>query len=584
MTSTLPPIETDENSVSNVAANDASPALANIAIGSLATALSACGGGGGGGDENAAPGTDPQQVAGPPPTEVDAARFLLQVQFSASDSEIAAVKTKGYLGWLNAQMSLAENGTGTAWLNAQGYFDQDDISKFFDARPGDYMIWHQLITNPQPVRQRLALTLSEMLVVSLDGMDGYWTPYLIAGYWDMLTANVFGNFRTLLEALTLNPAMGLYLSTRGNKKENPTKGSLPDENYAREIMQLFTIGLHQLNADGTQKLSAGKPIETYTASDISNLARVFTGYSWEPTPTKILVNNGKTYYVPTTQFTRGKMRFTASDHSMLEVNFLGTTIPANTDGATALKMALDTLFNHPNVGPFFARQMIQRLVTSNPSAAYVGRVAQVFANNGSGVRGDLKAVWRAILTDSEARTKTSSMTFGKVREPMIRFVQWARTFNASSTSGTWKITNLSADNSLGQSPLRSPSVFNYFRPAYAPQQTEIFNQGLSAPEFQIHNESTTAGYVNFMNGSISSGYGDVKTSYSSLLALATNLDALIAWLNLHLSANQLTAKTTDLMRASITAAKSSDTVETKQLVIKRAILFTMCSPEYLIQK
>lgn len=590
MTATFPPVDQDELSPDNAISENFPSTAGSLVLTALASTLAACGGSGG--DEKTASGTSSDPNTPPPepaipPTETEAARFLLQAQFSASDSEIAAVKSLGYAGWLNAQMALSESGTGTAWLDAQGYYAPNDASKYYTAAAGDYMAWHQLITNPQAVRQRLSLALSEMLVVSIAGLDSIWPAYMIAGYWDMLTANAFGNFRTLLEALTLNPAMGLYLSTRGNKKENAQTGRLPDENYAREIMQLFTIGLYKLNADGTPQLDSGSPVETYTAADISNLARVFTGYSWDysqVTYTSAKVNN-KDINVPSTQFTRGKMKFTAGDHSTLAVNFLGSTIPAGTDGATALKMALDTLFNHANTGPFFARQMIQRLVTSNPTPAYVGRVAQAFANNGNGVRGDLKAVWRAILTDTEARTLSASTTFGKVREPVIRFAQWARTFNAASSNGKWQIYDCSSDSSLGQSPLRSPSVFNFYRPGYVPPLTSIADQGLVAPEFQIHSESTTAGYVNFINHVIANGFNnDVIGNYTDLLSLATDLDALIAWLNLHLSANQLTAKTTDLIRSSITAAKSSDTNDTKFTVIKRAILFVMCSPEYLIQK
>ena len=195
------------------------------------------------------------------------------------------------------------------------------------------------------------------------------------------------------------------------------------------------------------------------------------------------------------------------------MNFLGTNIPANTPGPEALRIALDRLFNHANVGPFFARQMIQRLVTSNPSPAYVGRVAAAFANNGSGVRGDLRAVWTAILTDDEARTRPggSDTMSGKLREPVVRFVQWARTVGVSSTNGEYEIYDLSgSDTALGQSPLRSPSVFNFFRPGYVPPNTAIATAGKQAPEFQLLNETTTAGYINFLQWVTRGGYNDVQ--------------------------------------------------------------------------
>ena len=195
------------------------------------------------------------------------------------------------------------------------------------------------------------------------------------------------------------------------------------------------------------------------------------------------------------------MLFIPNKHSNMEVNFLGQKITGTTPGRDALHIALDRLFYHDNTGPFFARQMIQRLVTSNPSPAYVERVATVFGNNGSGVRGDFKAVWTAILTDEEARAMPTEADtlFGKMREPMVRFVHWARTAEVASDNGAYQIDDLSAtDTMLGQSPLRSPSVFNFFRPGYVPPNTAIADAGKQAPEFQLHNESSTAGYINFM--------------------------------------------------------------------------------------
>jgi hypothetical protein len=231
------------------------------------------------------------------------------------------------------------------------------------------MIWNQLMTSPDALRKRCALALSEFFVVSLSGLDFAWRSHGIAAWWDLLVAHAFGNFRQLLEAVTLNPAMGYYLNTKGNLKENTATGRQPDENYAREVMQLFTIGLYQLNLDGTEKRGGqeGGRIETYSQSDVTNLARVFTGYDVD------MSQNVNTYdavlnrNIPNTTAARLPMVLNASRHSTLAATFLGANVPANTPGAAALKTALDTLFNHPNVGPFFGRQMIQRLVTSNPS-------------------------------------------------------------------------------------------------------------------------------------------------------------------------------------------------------------------------
>ena len=520
-------------------------------------------------------------------SETEAARFLLQAQFTATSEEITAVRTSGYETWLNTQFNAPIDQTGAQWLTASGHATPKDDGNYFNPVFGDWMAWNQLFTGTGQARKRLSLALSEFFVVSLSPIDGFWPPMLIAGYWDLLNAKAFGNFRDLLEDISLNPAMGFFLNTKGNLKEDIASGRQPDENYAREIMQLFSIGLYELNLDGTVKTnSQGNPIETYVQSDITNLARVFTGYDWDYS--KVTQQPGfESYPVPSPEFTSGRMKFDANKHSKLAVSFLGTNIPANTSGAEALRIALDTLFNHANTGPFFCKQMIQRLVTSNPSPAYVQRVASVFNNNGSSVRGDLKAVWRAILTDTEARTLTASNVSGKLREPIVRLTQIARTFNVSSSNGKWEIYDLSnADWGLGQAPLRSPSVFNFFRPGYVPPNTVLAQQALLAPEFQLHNETSTAGYINFISGFIKDGYSDVKPSISILEPLVLNIDALVDWLNLHLTANQLSAATLELIRTALKTPNltSSSSATAKSNRLYAAILLVVACPEYLIQK
>ena len=556
-----------------------------------ALTLSACGGGGGG-----SPSPSPAPPPPPPPvskaaTDAEAARFLLQAQFSADATDITTLKTDGYLAWLNARYTAALGQTGVAWLNARGHNSITSEQRYFWPQFGDFMIWNQLLAGPDQMRKRVALALSEFFVVSLSPIDGFYPPYVIGAYWDVLTANAFGNFRTLLERITLNAGMGFFLNTKGNLKED-ANGRQPDENYAREVMQLFTIGLYELNPDGTHKLDANsRPIETYGQSDITNLARVFTGYDWD-----YLANGGSftnvawhDYDVPSTHFATNPMWFNPNNHSTLEVNFLGTNIPANTPGREALRIALDRLFNHPNTGPFFARQMIQRLVTSNPSPAYVGRVAAAFANNGSGTRGDLRAVWTAILMDEEARTAPSAtnMLSGKLREPVVRFVQWWRTVGVSSTNGAYEIYDLSgSDTALGQSALRSPSVFNFFRPGYVPPNTEIAVADKQAPEFQLLNETTTAGYINFLQWVTRGGYNDVKPTYTDLLPIAHDVPQVVDWLNLRLTANQMSTDSLTVIRNmltlfGITATSSND--DKLNMLATGCFLF-LISPEYLVQK
>jgi uncharacterized protein (DUF1800 family) len=569
--------------------------LGAAAVAVTALALVSCGGGGGESTPPPSGNPGPTPPVTPPPTpalnDTETARFLLQAQFSVTDADFAAVKASGYASWLDAQYNSNLGQTGVAWLDSRGHNSITSEQRYFWPQFGDFMIWNQLLAGPDQMRKRLALALSEFFVVSLSPIDGFYPPYVIAGYWDLLCANCFGNFRALLEKLTLNAGMGFFLNTKGNLKED-SNGRQPDENYAREVMQLFTIGLYELNQDGSLRLDgSGNPIETYGQSDITNLARVFTGYDWD-----YLANGGTftnvawhDYDVPNTRFATNQMWFNAAAHSTLAVTFLGTTIPANTPGPEALRLALDRLFNHANVGPFFARQMIQRLVTSNPSAAYVGRVAAAFANNGSGVRGDLKAVWTAILTDAEARTApaASDTLNGKLREPVVRFVQWARTVGLTSTNGAYEIYDLSgSDQFLGQSPLRSPSVFNFFRPGYVPPNTEIATAGKQAPEFQLLNETTTAGYVNFMQWVTRVGYSDFKPSYVYLLTIAHDAAAVVAWLNLRFTANQLSADTLTTVRAVINAfnVTAATPENTKLDMLATACFLILAAPEYLVQK
>lgn len=574
-----------------------------LALAALAAlALAACGGGGGGpasgvsapvGGASIKLGTAGYNYVAPA-TDEEAARFLLQAQFSASDADIASVRATGCTAWLERQVALPFGTTGWDWLNGQGYGDVLNPANYYDSSaPGDYMIWNQLMTAPDPLRKRAALALSEFFVVSLAGLDFSWRSHAMAHYWDTLAAHALGNYRDLLEAVTLNPAMGYYLNTKGNKKEN-SSGRQPDENYAREVMQLFSIGLYRLNPDGSvQTDGAGNKIDSYGASDVSNLARVFTGYDLDQSQnvnTVIPQTGGGTRTVGNTAFARLPMVLTASNHSTLAATFLGATIPANTPGAAALRTALDTLFNHPNTAPFFCRQMIQRLVTSNPSPAYVARVAAVFNNNGAGVRGDLAFVFAAILRDDEARAPTGLMQaeFGKLREPMLRLVQWARTFGVTSTSGGWKIGDLSnAATQLGQSPLRSSSVFNFFRPGYVPPSTAL-SAGVVAPEFQLVTESSVGSYLNYMMGVISSGLnsGDMSAPYTSELTLVTDASVLVRRITLLLCAGQLSAPTQTLIVNALnaTSVTAGSSAAIKRNRICAAVLMVMASAEYLIQK
>ena len=567
-----------------------------LLIGGSVAMLAACGGGGGAGEPAAQSAQTAQYMVPLTAAEIKtldlaAARFLQHAQFSSTDEEITTVRQMGASTWLTQQMGLTSQ-SAWDWLDSQGYTAIDSNNNYNNSTQANYMVWEKIMASPDALRQRVALALSEFFVVGTAGVQLDWPQFAMAAYWDVLAANAFGNFRQLLEAVTLNLAMGDFLNTRNNQKEDLVRGLVPDENYAREVMQLFSIGVIKLNLNGTTVLdNNGQQVETYTQSDVLNLARVFTGYQQDQTEGTVLFPN--TARVQNVGYARRRMVLNASRHSLLEANFLGANIPAGTDGTTALAIGLNTLFNHPNVGPFFGRQMIQRLVTSNPSPAYVARVATVFNNNGSGVRGDLAAVFRAILLDDEAISTTglSSSSFGKLREPAIRIAQWARTFGIRSNSGTWRMGNLTAG--LGQSPLQAPSVFNFFRPGYVPPNSPLASTGSTAPEFQLVHETSVPSYMNYLEGILARGINvgtpqgiDIVPAYTTELTLVGNPAALVDRLNRVLAAGQLSQATVDMIASALaydtSTATSSDTL--RFAYVAKAIMFVMSSPEYLVQK
>ncbi|MGB8599652.1 MAG: DUF1800 domain-containing protein, partial [Burkholderiales bacterium] len=498
-----------------------------------------------------------------------AASFLGKAGFGATKEELARVQTLGLQAWLQEQFTLPRETSHWDWLVAKGYNAAglgNTIAGF------DNTVWRQLITGKDVLRQRVTLALSEIVVVGINGLVGGWRNFQAAAYLDLLADNAFGNYRTLLEKISMLPAMGFYLTFLNNAKSNPTTGTQPDENYARELMQLFTIGLFQLNPDGTvQKDASGKPIETYAQEDISGLARVFTGWVLDSTDNA------------TPDRMRRPMVQNPARHELGAKTFLGTAIPAGTDGVQSLKLALDAIYAHPNVAPFISKQLIQRLVVSNPSPAYVQRVATIFNNNGSGVKGDLKAVISAILTDGEAITPAAASA-GKLREPIVRFASWARVFGATSPTDAWDIGNTSdAGTRLGQSPVHSESVFNFFRPGYVPPGTTIAQQGLVAPEFQITNESSVASYLNYMQAAIQNGRGEVKANYADWLPLAADARKLLDQINLQLAGDALSINTISTVKTAIETILPTTPNGPLQRV-QAAILLVMAAPEYIVQK
>ena len=561
------------------------PTLGSSNLALLAAApsalLAACGAGGS--DSAVGSGSDSDSTALPPAptpaglTPEQASRFLGQAAWGANPSTLKALTDQGMNTWLTQQMAMPLSQSMTSWLIEKGYNDTTVSGNINGDGGWTGAIWNKLFTAPDAFRQRAVLALSELFVVSALGLPINWKNFAIANYWENLEKNVFGNFRSLLEAVTLSSAMGTYLNMKGNQKANAATGRAPDENYAREVLQLFTIGLYKLNTDGSLQLNAqGQPIETYDNNDIQGLAKVFTGWDLAAgtDPTGTLAASAYRQGLP--------MALNASLHSPEAKSFFGTVIPAGTLGTESLRIALDALFMHPNTAPFIAKQLIQRLVTSNPSAAYIDRVAKVFINNVSGVRGDMKAVWTAVLMDTQARASSSSTSFGKLREPMVRLVQWGRTFGATNADGLWALGNTSAETTLNQMPLYASSVFNYFRPGYSPPNTALSPTQLVAPELQIAHEPSVVGYVNYMAGTVNNARV-VKTDYSTEKALAATPAILIEHLNLHLAAGAVSAANRTLMTQAVTTIAATTDAGLLNRVYA-AIVLVMSSNDYLIQQ
>ncbi len=521
----------------------------------------------------------------------EASRFLAQATFGPRMADIDALSTSTPDAWLNQQFVKPQTRhlpNTVAYLATLPADMQNGQTAF------NWSMWKNFATGDDQLRQRIAFALSEIFVISLQSNLAFAYPRGPANYLDMLGEKAFGNYRDLLEAVTYNPMMGRYLAGLGSAKENTTPGSVPDENYAREVMQLFTIGLYQLNMDGSPRLDAlGKPIETYSNADVSGLAKVITGLSWSGPDT-----SNTRFYGGNKDPDREIKPMQAYDqfHSISEKKFLGKTIPAQTVATTTadVRIALDTLFNHPNVGPFIGKQLIQKLVTSNPTPAYVTRVASAFNDNGAGVRGDLQAVIKAVLLDAEARDNTLvTAKSGKLREPVVRVVQWMRAFNVRSNDGRFLLSTTSDPaTQLSQSPMRSPSVFNFFRPGFIPPNSKSGAIGLVAPEAQITSETSVAGYLNYMRTNISSGMGtstggvrDIQPDYSAEIALATDPDRLVDRVNLLLTAGRLSTTVRNQIRDAVAgvAIGSSNPDADKKNRVYLAIYLTMAAPEYILQ-
>lgn len=587
-----------------------------VMAGLLASLLVGCGGGGGSGS----PSTPPQAVTPPAPVgKAEAFRFLNQSTFGATEAEASRLiglgdSSNAYSRWIDAEIgkpvSLLRPAVEGAYPNPvpTGF----NIATLNTIRQEQWFA--NVLRGEDQLRQRVAFALSQIMVVSQIGALNN-LPFAHADYHDMLARNAFGNFRTLLEDVTLHPAMGIYLSMLGNRRAVANTNLRPDENYAREMMQLFSIGLVQLNIDGSVKTDAtGQPAPTYDQAIIEGFARVFTGWTWACPST-----------LPTCSFTTARVQLGfAANYNQVKpmqlyadqheagtkqlLNYTGAAlpgglVPANQTGAKDLADALDNVFNHPNVGPFIAKQLIQKLVTSNPSRAYVQRVAERFNNDGTGRRGNLEAVVRAILLDTEARNAASgsgAATAGKLKEPLLRLTQFWRAYGVTSASGKFGVArNFSGGTpsaQFGQGQGLSPSVFNFFSPSYAPPG-EIADGGFVSPEMQLATEILAASSTNYFYTqaftrtqvqAANLNADDMYITTTDELAIAGDSEALINRVAEKLlgGAGQMSAALKTEAKAQIERTTVPATNQTTALATRTAdaIYFVVTSPEYALQR
>ena len=559
--------------------------------------------------------------------EYQAARFLGFASLGADFETIQSVADQGISNWLDGQFTQGPlvNFQDKTWEIWEHFYPQyiSIYGRNFIVNHGDAVVpywfywkmawWHHIMTSDDHLRQRTAQALSQIFVISEKSNLQLSGPGM-ADYYDLLYKNAFGNFRDLLFDVSLHPMMGYYLSHMDNPKSDPTNNIHPDENYAREIMQLFSIGLFELNLDGTRKLDGqGRAIPTYDNNDIKEFAKIFTGltapgyyWPWEDYSFLQPEFGNKEFNTPISTINWEPMVAFENQHEQGAKYLLnGQVVPAGQTTLEDINDAIDNLYNHPNVGPFIGKLLIQRLVKSNPSPAYVARVTTKFNNNGKGIRGDMQAVIRAILTDAEALDCSweDDAHHGKLREPLLRYTQAMRAFNAQNQSGRMWNWGYLFDEAVDQGILASPSVFNFYLPEFQPNGP-IADDDLVAPEYQIHTSATSINFINLAHDwFIKEYYMEVAThagndshnapSYSENdldpvdyvyldltdeLAIANNPTALVERLNLILTGGVFSATTkTNIVNAITPISNRNDRV-------KAALYLAFISPDYSIQK
>jgi uncharacterized protein (DUF1800 family) len=591
-------------------------------------------------------------VAAGPFSDADAARFLAQATFGPTDADIAHLRAIGYQAWLDEQFAATPTSelVYVDWVAntlLQNTGDDTVREAWLVGALGGPDPQNMVTIHSDQLRQRVAFALSEIFVISEQNTLLSQHPDGLAYYYDILSDNAFGNFRTLLEQVTLSPEMGIYLNMLGNPRADLTKNLHPDENYAREINQLFSIGLEMLNDDGTLKLAAGKPIPTYDQAVVTAFSHVFTGWNWADCTSgnfSACGYHGLDFQTQMAAFPAHHDNGSDLANDIVSKQLLdyqdaanggidavnGGILVAGGSPQSDLGFALDNIFNHPNVPPFISRQLIQRLVTSNPSPAYVHRVVNVFRNDGANVRGNLQAVVKAILLDPEARYGQfwQPTTFGKLREPLLRLTHFWRAMgaqhncanpsyqggsyvNAYRYSGYGTASSLADTvygSGVGQAPLNADSVFNFFKPGFLPPG-EMTALGLLGPEFQINTDTiatntttSTGGKAwTFDLGNACGGsddpLGNVKINRSQDLALAANAnggaadpaDALVDAYNVRFLSGQMSPFMRQTLLDALNPLSSVNYnagafANFRLERISMALWLIQNSPEYMIQK
>jgi len=556
------------------------------------------------------------------PDATSASRFLAQATFGADIEMVEAVRQQGISEWMESQFNKPVSQTYTENLETlidlalTAHLARGDSIENFYTGGFQIPVWWQTIMNSDDLlRDRITFALSEIFVVSSkSGLSDF--SHGMMDYYDVLYNHAFGNFRDLLSDVTLHPCMGFYLTYLNNPKTNPSENEFPDENYARELMQLFTIGLYELNLDGTRQTdSNGNFIPTYDNNDIREFSKIFTGlgggrywdYPWLNVNDPVYFGAG----IWEIDLTYPMQMFEWQHEQGTKTLLNGQVVPAGQTGLEDINDALDNLFNHPNVGPFIGRLLIQRLVKSNPTPEYIARVATAFNDDGNGVRGDMKAVIRAILLDPEARdcSWTEVATQGMLREPLVRYAHICRAFNATNNNNNSYNWAWYFGMEMQQLAQASPSVFNFFLPDYQPLGP-VTDLGLVAPEFQIFNSATSLSYINLVHAwsfwdwifddlsqlepdpenpsddiitrmDFSTEY-DMLTSYVGPSILSVEIEELLNHLDILLTHGNLSDNTRNIIKEAI--LEHGTIWGDREALAEFAIYLLLVSPDYAIMK